>query len=705
MKGVSARADAEARFYRRRRTGEGGAPGGLRSPLECSPPMPLLPALLLACFAFWCGTFPGSAAFPAGPAGQALALAAALVGAAQWRDPLELGRAGRWLLAALVAAAGLSLWASPVARAGWVGICLLPAYLLLAPFVARCWSTECRRELGLRAWSTVVAATALWAIFAQVRQGTSRTAMPLGHHNLLAAFLVITLPLAVLSLRRRGPGRWLAAVAAVAGVVALVETRSFLAGAVLALLALCGAARFARARHLVAGLALLGLALLVPRATSIWRGEDSSASARRVYLSAGWRGTLERPMVGWGPGSTPWTLALHMRPRPGVNPPGEVVGEMHSLPVALGYEFGFPGAALAGAMVTLFLLRRWRARHAGADRGLAEAGIAGVAGFLLTSLGGAQLSVPALPLAALLAAGAALAGARPVEGAASSGAADRRPGRFPLAALPVWLYVGAAALLLLPLARAQAFYERAAVLRVRDQAAPLMARAVALDPDLPLYRTRMAWSSEAPVGERAEWAIAAARNAQGISALWLRAAALALESGRLDLVHEASVRALALDPLSAFAPFQLAMLGGGAGTPFGDVDCAARAMVAEPRLAAASSWRGRERLRERALARLEKWPGIDAGWRAEMVRLASQLAPASAASDAAPPDEVELAAQIDTTPALAVSLHLFRRTAWPADVARIRVDRAGVRKIKLPSAAAMPDSSPLAFPRDGCAPR
>ena len=72
-----------------------------RLSIECGGPMPLLPALLLACFAFWSGTFPGAATFPAGPVGQALVLAAALFGAASWRDPLRLGPAGRWLVGAL----------------------------------------------------------------------------------------------------------------------------------------------------------------------------------------------------------------------------------------------------------------------------------------------------------------------------------------------------------------------------------------------------------------------------------------------------------------------------------------------------------------------------------------------------------------------------------------------------------------------------
>ncbi len=649
--------------------------------------MPLLPAILLACFAFWCGTFPGAAAFPAGPLGQGLVIVAAILGAASWRDPLRLGRAGRWLVGAVAVAVALSLYASPVSRAGRVGALLLPAYLLLPGFVARCWSNARRRELGGAAWSAVVAAIAIWAIVEQVRQSTSRTAMPLGHHNLLAAFLVITLPVAVLGLRQRGAGRLLALAAAVAGIVALAETRSFLAGGVLAILALAGAARFERARHLVLGLALLAIALLVPRAAAIVRGVDSSSAARLVYLRAGWQGALARPVVGWGPGSTAWTLAEHLRPLPAVNPPGEVVGEMHSLPVELAYELGFPGLALAAAVAGLFLYRRIRGRGAASDRGMVEAGSAGVAGFLLTALGGAQLAVTALPLAAALAAGAALAG---------EDAGEERPvRRF---GWPVWIYAGGAVLTLLPLARAHALYDRAATLRVREEVTPLLAQAVALDPDFALYRARWAWSATTPIAERAEAAIAAARSARGVAALWLRAAAVALEAGRTDLARAASAHALALDPLSGFAPFQLSTLSGEG------IDCAARALLAEPRIAAASSWRGHEEERRLALRRVESWPGIDAGWKTELLKQAATAVPAADAGPGGDATQADLAAQIDTTPALAVSLHLFRRSPWPADVARIRVERAAVRKMKLPSAATLPTSTAAAFPLDRCAP-
>ncbi|MEO8275850.1 MAG: O-antigen ligase family protein [Thermoanaerobaculia bacterium] len=676
--------------------------------------MAIFPALLLACFAFWCGTFTGAAAFPSAAFGQGLLLAAALLGAFAWRDPLRLGTAGRWIPWALFAAAALSLALSPVARAGRVAMILLPAFLLLPAFVARCWTDERRRAIGLAAWSAVVAATAVASIVAQVRQGTSRTAMPLGHHNLLAIFLVTTLPVAALALRRRRssdendrPERRLAFAAAliavVSGVAALALTRSFLAGSSLALLALLGAARFERARHLVLGLALLALAMLVPRAAAIVEGRDSSSSVRQVYLRAGWEGALARPFYGWGPGSTAWTLAEHLRPIPGVNPPGEVVGEMHSLPVELAYELGFPGLALATALAALFLLRRWQRREGAVDRGLLEAGAAGVAGYLLASLGGAQLAVTALPLAAMLAAGAALAG----EGVTG----ELRPRAR--ASFPVWIYVAVALGVLLPLTRAQALYERAARLRTRDQVAPLLARATELDPDFALYRARWAWSANAPIAERAESAVAAARLAPGVAALWLRAGALALEAGRTDLARIALTRALALDPLNGFAPFELAPIAGDG------IDCAARALLAEPRLAAATSWRGHEADRVATMQRIESWPGIDPGWKEAVLRQAAAVAPSSALSppavgpgsgdgngpSATSSREVELAAQLDTTPALAVSLHLFRRSAWPADAARIRVERAGVRLMKVPSAAAMPENSAAAFPLDRCAPR
>ncbi len=245
--------------------------------------------------------------------------------------------------------------------------------------------------------------------------------------------------------------------------------------------------------------------------------------------------------------------------------------------------------------------------------------------------------------------------------------------------------------MLAPLALAERSYDAAVERPQGSPAEPLLARALALDPEFPLYQARHAWSSGGPVEQRAEEAISAARSAVGVAALWYRAGALAREAGRDDWRKEALRRAMALDPLSGFAPFQLFELSG-------NLDCAARALAAEPRLAAATLWRDLPELRAVALDRLAVWPGLDAGWRRDVV----------AAARAAPPGgggEVDLAAQMDLTPALAVSLHQFRRRPWPADLARIRVERGAVRALRgLPAAAELPTSLPEAFPRSGCAP-
>ena len=502
----------------------------------------------------------------------------------------------------------------------------------------------------------------------------------------------------------------------VASVVALVETRSFVGGAALALLALAGAARFERARHLVYGLALLGLALLVPRAAAIVRGEDSSASARAGLSARRVAGRRPSgPVTGWGPGSTPWTLAEHLRPLPGVNPPGEVVGEMHSLPLALAYELGFVGLALATAVAGLFFLRRWRGRGSAVDRGLVEAGLAGVAGFLLTALGGAQLSGHRI---------AARRGAGGGGGARRRGRIRRAPG-------------AAAGALAAPSGRRRRFdgsaqlrsgstsqrrsssccrspalrrsTNAAAGLRDRGpQAAPLVARAQALDPEFPLYRARWAWSSDCSgrgAGRRGDRG--RARRARR-RRLWLRAGSLALEAGRADLAREAfAARA------GARSAEWLRCVSAGDARDAGGVGVRTEASTARrercwPNRASRrrAPGAGARRSAGGRLLRLEQWPGIDAGWRARCCKQAADAAPTSSAPGSPAVDEVDLAAQIDTTPALAVSLHLFRRTPWPADVARIRVERAGVRRMmKLPTAAALRGSSAEAFPRDRCAPR
>jgi hypothetical protein len=186
----------------------------------------LVPPLLLALFGAWCGTFAWGATAAASAVAAVALLGTLLWTGPAWQDPLRLGRAGRLLPPALWIAAAASAWASPVPRAGWVPVLLLPAFLALPGAVERCWRREEDRRRGLRALALTVAGVSLWSLIDWAVLGSPRPAMPLGHHNLLAAWLVIALPLAVLPARE--PGRWRFAGLAAGGlaVAALLASRS-----------------------------------------------------------------------------------------------------------------------------------------------------------------------------------------------------------------------------------------------------------------------------------------------------------------------------------------------------------------------------------------------------------------------------------------------------------------------------------------------
>jgi hypothetical protein len=372
-----------------------------------------------------------------------------------------------------------------------------------------------------------------------------------------------------------------------------------------------------------------------------------------------------------------------MRPIPGVHPPGELVGEAHSLPLALLLELGVLGAVLAAAVATAFLVRRWRERAVAGDPGLLVAGALGVGGGLAAGLADAWLAVPALPLALAASAGAALAGAGPAPAEAS------RPARA--AALALLLAGG---LVLVRPALAWRAWEAARSAPDWRAAGERLDRAVRLDPRFPLYRARWAWTADRPAAERAAAALEAARAAGGVAPLWVRAGTAAFEAGDRAGARAALERAMALDPLSSNAPFLLHLA-----TEGGRPDCAARAMLADPMLAAATSWRDAERARESALARVLAWPGIDAGWRRDFVDRALALGPVPREGE-----EVDLTVEVDRTPAIAMSLHLFRRSPLPGEVSRIRIDRDRARRLRGPAAVALATSDPSALPRDRCAP-
>jgi hypothetical protein len=704
----------------------------------------LVPALLAAIYAGWCGNLLGGVT----AAGSTTALAALLLTlgafAGPWRDPLRLGRTWRLAPLGLWIVAAASAWLSPVPRAGLAAVVLLPAYLSLPGALARCWESEAARRVGARGMAAAVALLAGWALIAELRAGESAatggeamtagplgaapalggTLAPLGHHTLLATWLATLLPVALLPLREKSGWRWLGAGAGVLGVAGMLVGRSLAGGAAVACEALmaaiwlagrsrgavapstdrggrdgpggdAAAGRWLR-RRLAVALALLGLALAasqLPRLARIAARRDASALARAVYIQAGWQGWRERPWLGWGPGSAPWTAAWFLAPRPGLNPWGEAVGELHTLPVHLAYETGALGLLCLVATAGAFLGRRWAERRTATDPGLLAAGCLSFAGAGIAWLGTAAVAVSALPLALAAAAGAALAG-----GAAGTPAAgtDPRPA-------PAWLngpacvYALAAAAALLAPQLARWHYDRAVTAGQsgrRPAALSELAAAVRLDPAFPLYRLRLALLRDGGAGESGAAALAwrAARDGQGIGLAWLAAGILGRAEGEV-WAPAALEQACALDPLSPFPPFYLmASAPDAAAAP----RLGARALLAEPRLMAATFWEGREPLFRRVVEEVRRWPGVDAGWK--LALMAAAPTPSSRQGTLARQELIIDGGGFTQ----ATSLHLFRRLPWLARWPLLRLRTSVVDRLGLPPAIALRSTDRAPFQSRRC---
>lgn len=720
------------RFSRRRTVGSAVAPDSAWTAA--------LPTLGACLFAAWCGSFYSGAAAGAAIISHVLVLGAGATGFAlggrgggprsSW-DPLDLGPGGPFLLGALTALVALAWWLSPVPRAGRVGLVLLLPFLALPAAVAAAWGTRRARRVGIRWLTAGVAAVSLWALARWAATGGVLPAQPLGQHLLLATWIVTLLPLAVAEVRptrgeneegrpRRGRAwRALAGAAIVLGAVTVLATRSFAGALALAveafvLLAVLPRAlgtepRVRRALAAAAGVATLAVVVLGVVAA---RGGDPSIAARVVYWKAGWQGLLDRPLVGYGPGSTAWTLAGALRPVPGVSPPQEVVGEVHLLPLAIAYEVGLPALAVALALGWVFARRRLREVAAAADPALAAAGLAGVAGAAVMGLATADWRVTALPVAAAVAAGAALAGGRRdrPDGVRELEREGGAPGSGPrphLCGALAALYLLAAAAVLVPVDRAHWLYDRAfdravevaadATGPAADGPAETLRRAVDLDPEFPLYRFHLArqdWlllKGRRDARAAAREAIRAAELGRGVAALWLRGGAAATAIGSRDVAAPAFELACALDPLGAMAPFSLLAIGSPLHRPEA---LGARALAAEPRLGAATFWEERPELLEEVLAELVSVSGIDAGWREEVVRRVRGLPRGEGAGRV-----VTIALVVDGQPSASLSLHAFRRLPWRLELVPVPVRVAGVERLAdLPPATGLPGTDPRLFP-------
>ena len=515
---------------------------------------------------------------------------------------------------------------------------------------------------------------------------------------------------------------------------------------------------------LAAGLALAtawaGSRLDVPgpigRLGAVLRLEDPSLLARRTYAEAAASGFGERPLLGWGPGSTSWTLANHWRPAPGVHPPGEVVTDAHSLLAQAPYELGVAGSLLLLAVAVRYGQRRLSELvrpppapagegegAAGTDRALLAAAMLGLLGAGVCLAFGVFAVVTAVPAVVILNLGLASAARRVREPAArpapaseegstlgapasppaseENAAAKRRPSLRWRRALQIAFHLWLVAALVWTWQRTSATrsYERVVAMEtglrevvgdgeaaagagetpaVSGESAPaaagssvaartadLLAAAAARDPSFPLYRARLD-----------PWA--AAEAADGLAPLWLLAGVdrdLDVERRRLALE-----RACDLDPLSALAPFELMRLEREAGAAATDPSVAARAaraILAEPLLLAASTFEGDPDLRSEIHRRIRSWPGLPPGWLAAFEELWFGLDWSNGREG--PPRDV-LSVDADGRPAVSFSLFAFRRPPWPFSIGAVplrshRLDFVAAHD--LPGVTRLPQTAPEPF--------
>jgi hypothetical protein len=257
---------------------------------------------------------------------------------------------------------------------------------------------------------------------------------------------------------------------------------------------------------------------------------------REAMLTAGWRMGQDRPLVGWGPGTTPLAFPRY---RAGLEGGAENVLQLHSLPIQLWAEVGLAGVAGLLAFIVLFV------RAALQDPPIA----ATLAGYGVYSLTDWQLDVPLF------------AGAVPVLAGLLAPPADRA---VPPRARYVIGGLAAACLAVLALmARrdpAPPLNTRALALATdpatAGQAAELLERSLALNPDQEIAHFNLGWLQVVSNPRAAEnHFLAAAHLVPDKGGVYLGLGLARLNQGRPDHAAHAFAMEALNDPAFLFSPW------------------------------------------------------------------------------------------------------------------------------------------------------
>lgn len=432
----------------------------------------------------------------------------------------------------------------------------------------------------------------------------------LANPNILAAYLVIVLPLGAYRWSRIGSrlGRALGAAALGAGLLVLLLTRS--RGGVIGLLAAILTGLWSARHHLdrrraavLAGLSLvtlIGAGLVLAE-----RGVQLTEGSGEVRIES-WRVALlvlrDRPFLGSGPGTFGRQL-VELRDPLRLQ---EVHAHAHNMYLTLAAETGLVGALLAAWLAGAFILALHRGRHA-PEQGftLDRACIAGLMGWGTHSLVDSFLDKPVIPLHALLLAAVALS---------YRGRVAYRPAVLRTAALTVvcavlgvaavWVNLGFGAF---HNARLEAYQEN------WEAARRWMDKAVAMDPHNWFYGSQRALAYGHVACEDAAWvdrAIAAyavhlnsfdawAPDHANLAALWA-------EAGEYRNAVESISRAQQLDPTEATYDCLRGRYLESDGQPGPALEAFSACLARSPRLASSSFWeetRWRSEARPRILRR------------------------------------------------------------------------------------------------------